>query len=192
MRSVIRCKSILPVRQCVKGERVLLEVLKVLVFVVVLLIFTAQCLSSSADVSIENCKQAHWDIPVNTFEAPRVLRDIDKDIGKYDAGHRGVDFAAEPDDPIYAPEDGELTYRGSTFGTPTITFSTDGLKNTFQPAASDLKKGTQVKKGEIIGRVSSAEEPHCEVSCVHWGVRDEDENYLFPLSFVYKNRIVLK
>jgi hypothetical protein len=142
----------------------------------------------------DGCTPKHWDFPVNTYWAPQIYRQFDKNLGKYAAGHRGLDLYAEVGTNIIAPVDGELLWKGVVANKPTVTFKSGEFKLTFEPAVTDLAVGTPVAQGEKLGAVSEYRDAsqHCDRSCLHWGVLRGDDNYLDPLERVYKKRIVLK
>lgn len=133
----------------------------------------------------------HYELPVNEFAVPNAAKLMDLGIGKYAAGHRGVDFVVDDEAQIHAPFDGEITYKGTVFGTPTITLTIKGVKNTFQPATTDLTKGTKVKAGDIIG-VARHGDYGDHSDTLHWGMSEVEDEYLNPLSYVYRKRIVLE
>jgi hypothetical protein len=54
------------------------------------------------------CVESHWEFPVNTYSDPRIYKTFDKNLGKYDAGHRGLDLYADVNAPVNAPVGGEI------------------------------------------------------------------------------------
>lgn len=98
------------------------------------------------------------------------------------AGHRGVDFAINNDDPIQAPFDSMVFFSGKVFDRNVITLiSQSGLKATFEPVCSTLTEGDLVKSEQAIGIICESDpgyELHCE-NCVHFSIRN-DYGYLNP------------
>jgi murein DD-endopeptidase MepM/ murein hydrolase activator NlpD len=131
---------------------------------------------------------------VNTYSDPQIYRNFDKNLGKYDAGHRGLDLYADVNTQVNAPVDGEVLWKGVVANKPTVTFKSGEYKLTFEPVSTPFSVGTPIKKGEQLGNVSEYRDgsEHCDRSCVHWGVLRGDGNYLDPLERVYKKKIVLK
>lgn len=146
-------------------------------------------------LEITNCRPARWDLPLGSFGEPGIIHEIDRDIGRYEAGHRGIDLAGSVGDVIYAPQTGKVLWKGVVGGKPTFTFQVGDLKLTFTPASTTRSLGESVARGDALGVLAQNTDGsnHCEEGvCLHWGVLDEDETYLDPKAFIYRPRIVLK
>jgi murein DD-endopeptidase MepM/ murein hydrolase activator NlpD len=94
-----------------------------------------------------------------------------------------VDLGSASDGgPVTAPEAGTVSFVGVVVDRPVITIDHGhGLRSSFEPVRSTLKKGASVAKGAVVGTLLAG---HCGRSpCVHWGVR-RGEEYLNPLSFI--------
>jgi hypothetical protein len=180
----------------IKNCRFLRQINITSTFCLVFLLFASNFALGSA-IEIDGCKTKHWTLPVNDYENPEILKLMDLGLSKYAAGHRGVDFAGNVGDPIVAPSNGKVLWKGVAFGNPTVTFEVNGLKNTFQPATTPLPIGSVVNEGDLIGQISEVQPPnenHCDTSCLHWGLvkMSEDEDYLNPLALVYRKKVVLR
>ncbi|WP_314192827.1 M23 family metallopeptidase [uncultured Arthrobacter sp.] len=124
---------------------------------------------------------AGWSWPL--APRPAVLRPFDPPDKPWLSGHRGVDLGAASDGgPVTAPESGTVSFVGVVVDRPVITIDHgNGLRSSFEPVRSTLKKGASVAKGAVVGTLLGG---HCGSSpCVHWGVR-RGEEYLNPLSFI--------
>lgn len=124
---------------------------------------------------------AGWSWPL--APRPAVLRPFDPPDKPWLSGHRGVDLGAASDGgPVTAPESGTVSFVGVVVNRPVITIDHgNGLRSSFEPVHSTLKKGASVAKGAVVGTLMAG---HCGPSpCVHWGVR-RGEEYLNPLSFI--------
>jgi murein DD-endopeptidase MepM/ murein hydrolase activator NlpD len=124
---------------------------------------------------------AGWSWPL--APRPAVLRPFDPPDKPWLSGHRGVDLGSASDGgPVTAPESGTVSFVGVVVDRPVITIDHgDGLRSSFEPVRSTLKKGASVAKGATVGTLLAG---HCGSSpCVHWGVR-RGEEYLNPLSFI--------
>ena len=124
---------------------------------------------------------AGWSWPL--APRPAVLRPFDPPAKPWLSGHRGVDLgAASGDGPVTAPESGTVSFVGVVVDRPVITIDHgNGLRSSFEPVRSPLKKGASVAKGAVVGTLQAG---HCgRTPCVHWGVR-RGEEYLNPLSFI--------
>ena len=124
---------------------------------------------------------AGWSWPL--APRPAVLRPFDPPDKPWLSGHRGVDLGSASDGgPVTAPESGTVSFVGMVVDRPVITIDHgNGLRSSFEPVRSTLRKGASVAKGAVVGTLLAG---HCGPSpCVHWGVRREEE-YLNPLSFI--------
>lgn len=114
---------------------------------------------------------------------PAVLRAFDPPEKPWLSGHRGVDLQAAADGgPVTSPESGTVSFVGVVVDRPVITVDHgNGLRSSFEPVRSGLKKGATVAKGDVLGALMTG---HCGAApCVHWGVR-RGEDYVNPLGFV--------
>lgn len=145
-----------------------------------------------------------WAWPLSPV--PSVLARFDPPSSAWAAGHRGVDLAATVGEPVLAPADGVVTFRGVVAGRGVVVVShAGGLRSTFEPVdwpgppartvggqviEGQVVVGEQVAVGQRIGAVSPAPGHCAPVTCLHWGVL-EGEVYLDPLTFVRPVRVVL-
>ncbi|MGN7249766.1 M23 family metallopeptidase [Arthrobacter sp. SAFR-014] len=124
---------------------------------------------------------AGWSWPL--APRPAVLRPFDPPDKPWLSGHRGVDLGSASDGgPVTAPESGTVSFVGVVVDRSVITIDHgNGLRSSFEPVRSTLRKGASVAKGAVVGTLLAG---HCGSSpCVHWGVR-RGEQYLNPLSFI--------
>lgn len=143
---------------------------------------------------------ARISIVSGTWRAPtqgklRVLRAFFKPAQRWDAGHRGVDLAAESNDAaVLAPADGTVVFAGKVVDRTVIVLEhANGLRSSFEPVTDPLPVDASVKAGDTIAHLDP-EKPHCESTpCLHWGVRrgGDKENgsgknaeYINPLSLL--------
>ena len=128
--------------------------------------------------------QRVWEPPVlnqqliNDYRAPETA---------YGPGHRGVDYAVEYGQGVFAPADGLVEFVGKVVNRQVLTISHDGnLLSSYEPLCSSLPVGEQVFAGDLIGEVCEPEESyvfHCQsVHCLHFSARKNGE-YLSPLWF---------
>ena len=118
---------------------------------------------------------ARWVWPV---DPPRVVRGFD-DVGRYAAGHRGVDLTAAVGAPVLAVSGGSVTFAGPVAGRGVIVvLHPDGLRTTYEPVQPDVAAGDAVAAGDRLGTLSRPR--HCTTDCLHLGLRDGDR-YLDPL-----------
>lgn len=113
-----------------------------------------------------------------------VLRPFERPPQRWAAGHRGVDLAAGPGEPVRAPADGTVAFAGVVVDRRVLAIAhPDGRRSSLEPVDSDLSPGAVVRQGDLVGHVEPGS-THCPpLSCVHWGVR-EGESYLDPLTLI--------
>lgn len=106
-------------------------------------------------------------------------------------GHRGVDLQADEGELIFAPAAGVISFAGTVAGKRVVSMRHGGQVSSFEPAVTALAVGASITKGESFATVSRGSD-HCDDSCLHWGVRRGDNDYLDPESLAGRRRIALK
>lgn len=119
-----------------------------------------------------------------------VLRDYAPPEKRWQPGHRGVDLAATPGQEIRASAAGTVHFAGAVAGMTSVSIMhADGIRTTYQPIETHLKKGDSVAAGQVIGRLTTS--PKHPEPGLHWGaLRGQD--YLNPLDLIHRRPIVLK
>lgn len=101
--------------------------------------------------------------------------------------HKGLDIAADYGDPIYAAADGKITmiqpYHGAAGNHIQITHANGVITEYMHQArfASNLKRGSRVKKGQIIGYVGStgiSTGPHLHFGVIVKGTHKDPLKYV--------------
>ena len=115
---------------------------------------------------------------VNHYRAPET---------PYSSGHRGVDYAVELGQGVFAPADGQVHFSGKVVDRQLISIAhSDDLLSTFEPVCSALGAGESISRGQLIGEVCEADEtyqPHCDqLYCMHFSIR-KNGAYLSPMWF---------
>ena len=114
---------------------------------------------------------ANWTPPVEGANPSSVVREFQGPSAPWGAGHRGIDLSASSE--VVAPDGGTVRFVGTVVDRPVLTIEHDnGMLSSFEPVATELSVGDVVRRGQVLGSLSG--EQHCEVSCVHWGVRIPD------------------
>lgn len=105
-----------------------------------------------------------------------VVRSFDPPEQRYGAGHRGVDLAAEPGEPVASSLPGIVTFSGEVARRGWVTVDHGGgLQTTYGVLDPRLvASGARVDAGQELGRVASTAEH------VDWGARLHGE-YIDPL-----------
>lgn len=101
---------------------------------------------------------------------PAVLRAFDAPAPDWSRGHRGVDLAGRPDQPVYAAGAGTVVYAGVLAGRPVVSLAhPGGLHTSYEPVQATVRVGQQVAAGTVIGELQAGH-PGCPVAaCLHWG-----------------------
>ena len=114
---------------------------------------------------------------------PEVVRGFEPPAGPYAPGHRGVDLAGAPGQPVLAALPGTVGFAGSIGGKPVVTVLHGGRRTTYEPVVATVGRGQQVAAGDVLGRLTVTD-GHCfPAACLHWGLI-EDETYLDPLTLL--------
>ena len=111
-----------------------------------------------------------------------VLREFRAPVSEYAAGHRGIDVAAHPGDPVFAVADGTVTFAGIVVDRSAIALAHDGgLVSSIEPVTALVAPGDSVQRGQLIGRVATG--GHCGDACVHLGARISGR-YVSPMRYL--------
>ena len=122
--------------------------------------------------------------------ARAVLRAADIPEHDWLPGHRGVDLALAPGQPVLAAGDGVVAFAGVVAGMPVVSIDhPDGIRTTYQPVHRLVDAGQPVSAGEVIGRLGA--HPAGEAG-LHWGARTGPETYMNPLRLLATPTIRLK
>jgi murein DD-endopeptidase MepM/ murein hydrolase activator NlpD len=130
-----------------------------------------------------------WGLPL--VGPPAVTRPFQPPPTPYAAGHRGVDLAGVPGQPVVAAGAGVVAFAGLVGGRPVVSVQhADGLRTTYEPVQPGVAAGQVVARGSPLG-VLVAGHAGCPVeACLHWGLR-RGEVYLDPLSLLRPPRVRL-
>ncbi|MDK1360302.1 M23 family metallopeptidase [Arthrobacter sp. zg-Y1219] len=133
--------------------------------------------------------QPPWSWPLSP--EPAVLSTFQAPAQRWLAGHRGVDLEALPGAPVLSPASGTVVFAGWVVNRPVLTVDLGGgLLASFEPVHAEKMAGDSVAEGEVLGHLAdpaSAVPGHCAASCLHWGVRLNQE-YVNPLNYVTDRR----
>ena len=95
-------------------------------------------------------------------------------------GHRGVDLAAGPGQPVLAVAPGTVTFAGAVAGVGVVVVDHGAVRSTYQPVVARVEAGEQVQAGTVLGVVTTVGSHCLPASCLHLGARRGDD-YLDPL-----------
>jgi murein DD-endopeptidase MepM/ murein hydrolase activator NlpD len=102
---------------------------------------------------------------------------------RWGPGHRGVDLAADPGDPIHAAGEGSVSFAGAVAGVRWVSVAhNDGVVTSYGPLASiAVEEGDTVRQGGVLGTLAPGHGPlH---TGLHWSARRDGE-YIDPLGLL--------
>ncbi|OJX70076.1 MAG: hypothetical protein BGO95_03385 [Micrococcales bacterium 73-13] len=116
-----------------------------------------------------------WLWPV---ESPRrLLRPYSAPPRPWMPGHRGIDIAATGT-VVLAPADGVVHFAGWVVDRGVLSIDHGaGVRSSFEPVTTGLSAGDAVVRGQAIATIVPG---HCDLLCLHVGVRQDGE-YRNPL-----------
>ncbi|WP_084654518.1 M23 family metallopeptidase [Nocardia altamirensis] len=126
---------------------------------------------------------------------PPVVHRFDKPAQDWLPGHRGVDLAGTPGQPVVAAGAGIVVFAGTVADKPVVSIDhPGGLRTTYEPVLAEVAVGSRVQRGTRIGTLVAGHEG-CE-TCLHWGLRSEGNGrrreYLDPLRLLHVTPLRLK
>jgi murein DD-endopeptidase MepM/ murein hydrolase activator NlpD len=117
-------------------------------------------------------------------EPVRVLRGFEPPPSPYGPGHRGVDLAVTPGQPVRAAGAGVVSFAGSVAGRGVVVIAhADGVSTEYEPVVPSVTAGAAVAAGAVIGRVTGTHDGCPPDGCLHWGARRHG-SYFDPLTLL--------
>ncbi|HEY6796844.1 MAG TPA: M23 family metallopeptidase [Kineosporiaceae bacterium] len=114
---------------------------------------------------------------------PAVVRPFRLGPFRWSAGHRGVDLAARPGQPVLAAAAGRVSYAGPLADrSVVVVVHADGVRTTYEPVDPAVRVGSVVAIGALLGVVAGSGS-HCQPGCLHWGALRGAE-YVDPLTLL--------
>lgn len=127
---------------------------------------------------------------------PTVMRGFDAPRPNWNPGHRGVDLAGTPGQPVYAPGAAIVVFAGMLAGRPVLSLMhPGGLRTSYEPVEALIRPGGRVDETTVIGRLLPGH-PNCAASaCLHWGAMwgpAARADYVDPIGLLATTPIRLK
>ena len=127
---------------------------------------------------------------------PAVLRTFDAPAPNWNPGHRGVDLAGSPGQPVYAAAAATVVYAGMLAGRQLVSLAhPGGLHTSYEPVRASVRVGQLVAAGAVVGELLAGH-PGCPVgACLHWGAMwgpAARADYVDPLGLLASTPIRLK
>ena len=101
---------------------------------------------------------------------PAVVRGFDAPSPNWHAGHRGVDLAGAPRQPVYAAGGATVVFAATLAGRPVVSLAHyGGLRTSYEPVVAAVQAGQLVTAESVIGTLAAGH-PGCgATACLHWG-----------------------
>src|ERR1700742_3075975 len=101
---------------------------------------------------------------------PAVLRVFDAPSPNWNRGHRGVDLAGAPGQPVYAASSGTGGFPGGRAGGTLVSIAPPGgLRTSYEPVRPSVRVGQLVDAGAVIGELDAGHDGCAVAACLHWG-----------------------
>jgi murein DD-endopeptidase MepM/ murein hydrolase activator NlpD len=127
---------------------------------------------------------------------PAVLKMFDAPSPNWNRGHRGVDLAGVPDQPVYAAGAGTVVFAGELAGRPLVSIAhPGGLRTTYEPVRPSVRVGQLVVAGAVIGELEPGHDGCTAAACLHWGAMwgaASRAEYVDPLGLLASTPVRLK
>ena len=127
---------------------------------------------------------------------PAVLRIFDAPSPNWNRGHRGVDLAGVPGQPVYAAAAGTVVFAGELAGRPLVSIAhPGGLRTSYEPVHPSIRVGQLVDVGTVVGELAAGHDGCSAPACLHWGAMwgaASRADYVDPLGLVASTPIRLK
>ncbi len=127
---------------------------------------------------------------------PAVMRAFDAPSPNWQRGHRGVDLAGVPGQPVYAARQGTVVFAGELAGRPVVSVAhPGGLRTSYEPVIAAVRPGRLVATGSPLGELAAGHEGCQAPACLHWGAMwgpAANAEYVDPLGLLVTTPIRLK
>ena len=127
---------------------------------------------------------------------PAVLRMFDAPSPNWNRGHRGVDLAGVPGQPVYAAGAGTVVFAGELAGRTLVSIAhPGGLRTSYEPVRPSLRVGQLVDAGAVIGELEAGHDGCAAAACLHWGAMwgaSSRADYVDPLGLLASTPVRLK
>jgi murein DD-endopeptidase MepM/ murein hydrolase activator NlpD len=127
---------------------------------------------------------------------PPVVRPFDAPSPNWNRGHRGVDLAGSPGQPVYAAGAATVVYAGMLAGRQLVSLAhPGGLRTSYEPVEARVRVGQRVAAGALIGDLVAGHVGCPAAACLHWGAMwgpAARADYVDPLGLLRSTTIRLK
>jgi len=127
---------------------------------------------------------------------PAVVRGFDAPSPNWNPGHRGVDLAGAPGQPVYAAGEATVVFAGVLAGRPVVSLAhPGGLHTSYEPVRGAVRVGQLVTDETVIGELVAGHVGCRAAACLHWGAMwgpASGADYVDPLGLLKSTAIRLK
>jgi murein DD-endopeptidase MepM/ murein hydrolase activator NlpD len=127
---------------------------------------------------------------------PTVVRGFDAPSPDWHPGHRGVDLAGAPGQPVYAAGTATVVFAGLLAGRPVVSLAhPGGLRTSYEPVQTAVRVGQPVTSQTMIGQLIAGHVGCSAAACLHWGAMwgpASGADYVDPLGLLKSTPIRLK
>jgi murein DD-endopeptidase MepM/ murein hydrolase activator NlpD len=127
---------------------------------------------------------------------PTVSRVFDAPSPNWQRGHRGVDLAGVPDQPVYAAGPATVVFAGTLAGRPVVSLAhAGGLHTSYEPVEPVVQVGQLVDSSTALGRLLPGHAGCPAAACLHWGAMwgpASRADYVDPLGLLASTVVRLK
>jgi murein DD-endopeptidase MepM/ murein hydrolase activator NlpD len=137
-------------------------------------------------------ERLHWPLRPR----PAVVREFDAPSPNWNAGHRGVDLAGAPGQPVYAAGSATVVFAASLAGRSVVSLAhRGGLRTSYEPVVAAVHVGQLVTTESVIGTLAAGHPGCAAEACLHWGAMwgpAARADYVDPLGLLASTPIRLK
>ncbi|MFZ1162808.1 MAG: M23 family metallopeptidase [Mycobacterium sp.] len=127
---------------------------------------------------------------------PAVVRGFDAPSPNWNRGHRGVDLAGTPGQPVYSAGAATVVYAGTLAGRQLVSLAhPGGLHTSYEPVRAGVRVGQSVAAGTAVGELLAGHAGCPTAACLHWGAMwgpAARADYVDPLGLLASTPIRLK
>lgn len=127
---------------------------------------------------------------------PSVVRTFDPPSPNWLSGHRGVDLAGSPGQPVYAAGGATVVFAGVLAGRPVVSLAhPGGLHTSYEPVRASVRAGQPVTPATVIGELMAGHAGCRAAACLHWGAMwgaASRADYVDPLGLLTSTPVRLK
>jgi murein DD-endopeptidase MepM/ murein hydrolase activator NlpD len=127
---------------------------------------------------------------------PTVTRVFDAPSPNWQRGHRGVDLAGVPDQPVYAAGPATVVFAGTLAGRAVVSLAhAGGLRTSYEPVEPVVQVGQLVDSSTALGRLLPGHAGCPAAACLHWGAMwgpASRADYVDPLGLLASTVVRLK